>query len=151
MGKSALMRDIVEGTLSMGSASTLTGWHSVWIKHTTMQICTLHHPEDVTSSCPNSTLMILSIRVCRVLGEAFKRVLAGAMPWAVLLVFGNSESPQCPLLVWPVAGREGTEPVSIGAAPGVLVDLWVQSRTYFLAFMQETAKDKFCWDFQRPG
>lgn len=46
MGKTALMRDIVEGTLSRSSVSTLTSWDSVWIKHTTMQICTLHYPKD---------------------------------------------------------------------------------------------------------
>lgn len=86
MGKTALMRDIVEGILSVGSVSTLTSWHSFWIKNTTMQICTPHYPKDVTSSCPDSPFMILPIRACRVLGEAFKGVLAGAMPWAALLV-----------------------------------------------------------------
>lgn len=151
MGKTALMRDIVEGTLTMGSVSTLTSWHSVGIKYTTMQICTLHYPKDVTSGCPDCTFMILHIRVCRVLGEAFKRVLAGAMPWAALLVFGNSKSLQCPRLVWPIAGREGTEPVPIGAALGVLVNLWVQSGTTRTTFYARNSHGQVLLNLSKTG
>lgn len=108
------------------SSASSQARQSAWIKSTAVQVCTLHYHtrrEFQLSGHQFYSPLRYGLQCFRRRGvqKSPSAVVAGAMPWEGVLrvclpgFWKLSERLQCPLLLWPVAGREVTEPAPIRA------------------------------------